>query len=184
MSEVDALRARGDHRVDPVRFRLIEALARRSAAHEGEARRRLDARLSQLLADYAAEVARRAANASSAPAAFAEATPLQVGPLAALGAHLAQQAALRGDGRTAPEGQTLTWFRSVWTRLSAERRLTQSLARVPTNAGPLNSHNLVHQSLALMRDLSPEYLHRFMSYVDTLFWLDEAVVPRQGRDRK
>ncbi|AMM24272.1 DUF2894 domain-containing protein [Variovorax sp. PAMC 28711] len=182
MSDIEALRARGDHRVNPVRFRLIEALARRSAAHEGEARRLLDARLAQLLAAYAEDVAHRAKGAAVAPA---DAAPMQGGhALSALGAHIAQQAALRGDGPTAPEGQTLTWFRNVWTRLSAERRLVQSLEKVPTNAGPLNSHNLVHQSLTLMRDVSPEYLHRFMSYVDTLFWLDQTTAPPQRRERK
>ena len=31
---------------------------------------------------------------------------------------------------------------------------------------------LVLRSLGLMRDLSPEYLHHFMGYVDTLLFLD------------
>jgi len=65
-------------------------------------------------------------------------------------------------------------FRSTWTRLSADQRLTQALAKVPDNAGPLNSQRLLHRSLALMRDLSPDYLERFVSYVDALLWLDEA----------
>ena len=72
------------------------------------------------------------------------------------------------------ELKTLGYFRSTWSRLSAERRLTQSLATVPENAGPLNSHHLVHRSLMLMRELSPEYLHRFMSYVDALLWVDRV----------
>ena len=72
------------------------------------------------------------------------------------------------------ELKTLSYFSSTWSRLSADRRLTQSLALVPENAGPLNSHQLVHRSLTLMRELSPEYLHRFMSYVDALAWVDQA----------
>jgi hypothetical protein len=52
---IDACRARGDHRRDPVRFRFIEALARRAATHHGETRRILDARLRELLAAYADE---------------------------------------------------------------------------------------------------------------------------------
>jgi hypothetical protein len=51
------------------------------------------------------------------------------------------------------------------------------LATVPKNAGPLNSHHLVHQSLTLMRELSPEYLTQFVSYVETLSWLDRAQTP-------
>ncbi len=33
---------------------------------------------------------------------------------------------------------------------------------------------LVLRSLGLMRDLSPDYLNRFMGYVDCLLLLDEA----------
>ncbi|MFP4906442.1 DUF2894 domain-containing protein, partial [Paraburkholderia sp. BR14261] len=46
---LDAWRARGADQLDPVRFHFIEALERRAAAHAGEARRLLDARLAQLL---------------------------------------------------------------------------------------------------------------------------------------
>lgn len=49
-----ALRAQGAHRVDPVRFGYLEALARRSAAHGGELRRALDQRLDQALAAFVA----------------------------------------------------------------------------------------------------------------------------------
>lgn len=176
---IDALRARGDHRFNPVRFRLIEALARRTVVHEGEARRILDARLAQLLEAYGEDLAKGAARKA---VAVTEPVLPPRSELAALVDHISQQVLVRGDGPTAPEGQTLNYFRSVWTRLSAERRLTQSLEKVPTNAGPLNSHHLVHQSLTLMRDLSPEYLHRFMSYVDALFWVDQATVqPTRGK---
>ena len=67
----------------------------------------------------------------------------------------------------------MRYFRGTWSRLSADRRLTQSLAKMPENAGPLNSHHLVHRALILMRDLSPEYLNRFMTYVDTLLWVEQ-----------
>ena len=33
---------------------------------------------------------------------------------------------------------------------------------------------LVLRSLALMRDISPDYLNRFMSYADTLLCLDQG----------
>lgn len=68
-------------------------------------------------------------------------------------------------------------FRSTWARLSVDQQLTRSLARIPDQAGPLNSQLLVLRSLQLMRDVSPAYLGRFMSYVDALLWLDEAGVP-------
>lgn len=48
-TRIAALRAQGAHRSDPVRFRYLEALARRAAVLQGEPRRVLDATLSQLL---------------------------------------------------------------------------------------------------------------------------------------
>ena len=180
---LDAWRERGEHRRDPVRFRFIEVLARRAAAHEGDARRILDDRLATLLAAYREnlEKAQCADSASAVPDGSVErAARLPRGPLAELVEHMARQAPLQGDGppandaAPAPELRTLRYFRSTWSRLSADRRLTQSLAKVPENAGPLNSHHLVHRSLMLMHELSPEYLNRFMSYVDTLLWVDQV----------
>lgn len=65
-------------------------------------------------------------------------------------------------------------FREAWSRIAAENQVDQAVERGPVNAGPLNSHLLVLRSLALMRRLSPEYLRRFLSHVDTLLWLDQA----------
>jgi hypothetical protein len=47
-------------------------------------------------------------------------------------------------------------------------------ASLPENAGPLNSQHLVHRSLLLMRELSPEYLERFVGYIDALQWLEQS----------
>jgi hypothetical protein len=72
-----------------------------------------------------------------------------------------------------PELKALSYFRSTWSRLSTEQRLAQSAAKLPENAGPLNSQHLVHQSLVLMRELSPGYLERFIAHIDALMWLDQ-----------
>lgn len=166
-----AWRAEGAHRLDPVRFRLIEAMARRAAGHQGAARQGLDQRLEALVADYAL----RTGQAAVAPAPAGAAAP---GALAVLTAHIARHSATDthapGSLGGVPELKTLGYFRTTWTRLNADRQLTQSLAKVPENAGPLNSHHLVHRSLLLMRELSPAYLHRFMGYVDTLMWAEQA----------
>lgn len=170
-AQLEAWRASGAHRADPVRFRLIESMARRAAGHQGAARQRLGARLDELLAAYAAQVAQtEAATTGPTPAAVP-------GALAALVTHIAQHTATDTHAPSlagAPELKTLGYFRATWTRLNADRQLTQSLAKVPENAGPLNSHNLVHRSLLLMRELSPAYLHRLMGYVDTLMWAEQA----------
>jgi hypothetical protein len=72
------------------------------------------------------------------------------------------------------ELKTIRHFRNNWSKLSVARHVTQAIEQAPDHAGPLNSHMLVLRSLALMRDISPDYLNRFVSYVDTLLWLDQA----------
>lgn len=106
-------------------------------------------------------------------------------PLAALTRHLAQLAELDdgaapGAGNGAPrELKAIRRARTSWARLSVARQLTQAVEQAPENAGPLNSQRLLLQSLALMRDVSPDYLARFMSYADTLLALEQA----QTQDR-
>lgn len=104
------------------------------------------------------------------------APPHRPGAPAAPGMH--STPAARGTAPLAasapPELKALQYFRSTWSRLSTEQRLAQSAAKLPENAGPLNSQHLVHQSLVLMRELSPGYLERFIAHVDTLLWLDQV----------
>ena len=173
-----AWRARGDDRFAPVRFHLIEAMARRAADCHGDVRRVLDERLRVLMTAYATERARAGEEAGGAPA---DASAVPSG-FKALLAHAAQQSiSVLGEPATGTttdiadpnELKTLRHFRSTWSRLSADRRLVQSLAAVPENAGPLNSHQLVHRALTQMRELSPAYLERFMTYVDALLWIEQ-----------
>lgn len=72
------------------------------------------------------------------------------------------------------ELKSVALFRDSWLNLSVGQQLSEALAQVPDNAGPLNSHLLALQSLELMRDASPEYLQHFISYVDGLLWLELA----------
>ena len=65
-------------------------------------------------------------------------------------------------------------FRQAWTRRRSLEQVQRAVARAPANAGPLNSHALVLQSLELMRELSPDYLRRFLVHVEALQWLDAA----------
>ncbi|CAN0624475.1 conserved protein of unknown function [Burkholderia multivorans] len=184
---IDAWRERGADRVDPVRFRFIDALDRRAARHGGEARRILDDRLSRLMADYAADIARADAAGEvegSVRDAGDTALPDQParGALAGLVDYIASHAPAGGSVRVSqsaprsapsPEPEMLDYFRQTWSRVRADKQLRQSLGQAPRNAGPLNSSSLVHRSLSLMRELSPEYLKQFLSYVDTLSWLEQ-----------
>jgi hypothetical protein len=72
------------------------------------------------------------------------------------------------------ELKSVRQFRNTWSKLSTNKQVTQALDQAPKNAGPINSHMLVLRSLALMRDISPDYLNRFVSYVDTLLNLEQS----------
>jgi len=179
---LDAWRADGADRVDPVRFWMLDAFERRAATHEGDARRVLDERLAALLAAYAAEVER-----ASLPRGD-EATPANStrhsATLRALNEYIARNR--HPQRATWPELELLDDFRKTWSRISADLQFRQSRALVPTNAGPLNSSSLVHRALSLMREQSPAYLQHFLSYVDALSWLDQinggdTPAPRDSR---
>ncbi|CDY77271.1 hypothetical protein BGLT_06183 [Caballeronia glathei] len=179
---LDAWRERGDDRLDPVRFHFIEALERRAAAHDGEARRILDERLSGLIEAYAHALLSAASGAADGSGAGSVREPAR-GPLAALVDYIASRAPADGEGAAAGSAapnpradaklEALDYFRQTWSKVNAERQLRQSLAQVPGNAGPLNSSSLVHRSLSLMRELSPGYLQQFLSYVDALSHLEQ-----------
>jgi hypothetical protein len=202
---LDAWRARGADRLDPMRFRFIEALDRRAAGHGGEARCILDNRLAKLLDAYAADLESAASRPVDAGNAASSGKPAR-GALAGLIDYLARPATADGDGLAAvktdplamprhssyPELEALDYFREIWTQISTERQLRQSFSQVPGNAGPLNSSSLVHRSLSLMRELSPGYLQQFLSYVDVLSWMEQMNggaladkdAPRAGSARK
>ncbi|MBN3751388.1 DUF2894 domain-containing protein [Paraburkholderia sp. Tr-20389] len=174
---LDAWREQGADAHDPLRFHFIDALARRAAQHDGEARRVLDARLSALLDAYAADLAGHASKAEAVESSAVSGKPSR-GPLAGLVDYIASQAAENGGSvPSSPavhaELKALDYFRETWSKVSAEKQLRQSLEQVPGNAGPLNSSSLVHRSLSLMRELSPGYLQQFLSYVDALSWMEQ-----------
>ncbi|WP_250503621.1 DUF2894 domain-containing protein [Caballeronia sp. AZ7_KS35] len=164
---LEAWRANGDDRANPVRFHLIDALDKRAAAYEGEARRLLDERIAQLLDAYRSDMERAAS--SDAPISDADVR----GPLATLIADIAKASSMHGTSHA----ELLDYFRAVWSKVSAEKQLRDSLAQVPRNAGPLNSSSLVHRSLSLMREVSPGYLQQFLAYVDALSWMEELNGP-------
>ncbi|MBN3784522.1 DUF2894 domain-containing protein [Burkholderia sp. Ac-20345] len=163
---LDAWREQGADRLDPVRFHRIDALERRAAVLEGDARALLDARLATLLEGFAEVVSRagETGTVSDAPGAPAR------GALSELVERLARDA--QAD-RRGLDPELVDYFRTMWSKVRTEQQYRQSLDQVPRNAGPLNSNSLVHRSLATMRELSPAYLQQFLSYVDALAWLED-----------
>lgn len=177
LAALDAWRAQGADRIDPVRFRLMEAMARRTALLDGPARRLLDEKLAGLLQAYERQVAAHSTVAN--PAALHPASAL-----AGLIDYLADPDAPGGKSgwtrdtlglRAAyPDVQMLDYFRGIWSQVSADRQVRQSQEQVHKNAGPLNSNQLVHRALSLMRELSPGYLQQFLSYTDALMWMEQV----------
>ncbi len=117
-------------------------------------------------------------------------TSEQCTSLGALVHQLEQHSPKNGDARlegnvgSRPELKTIRNYRNTWSKLSADKQMAQALEQAPTNAGPINSHMLVLRSLALMRDISPDYLNRFMSYADTLLCLDQCEKEKLGNPKK
>jgi len=175
---LDAWREQGADRMDPLAFHYLVALRRRAIDRDGDARRELERRLSDLIAAYAGDLARTAAHA-------ADASPIGMparGMLGELADELAGRAASRNGGKVAddnaaravlPELGMLDDFRKIWASVRSDSQVRRSLEDAPSNAGPLNSSRLVHRSLSLMRELSPGYLQQFLAYVDALSWLEQ-----------
>ena len=164
---------------DAVRARFAQALARRAAAHAGTTRRVLDDRLAALTGEPSPTAGTsQAESAIPARGALAElvdhAARQKTAPVLGPAAKPRETSPHKAVTDAAVAAPTLQFFKRTWSRLSADQRLAQSLATLPGNAGPLNSHHLVHRSLTLMRELSPEYLERFVGYIDALQWLEQS----------
>ncbi|MFZ2268077.1 MAG: DUF2894 domain-containing protein [Azonexus sp.] len=205
--ELDALRASGVAARDPVRFAYLAALARRAAAQPPAIRLSLNARISAAASELAArptpatsEISKKSTvsplaellayisqHAHEPPAATPEGnfSPRPRSLQGAANRHLEQESKNASAGRSGqgPELKSVAYFRNEWSKLSSEQQLTQTLAQAPENAGPMNSQHLVLRSLERMRDIAPDYLQGFMSYIDTLIWLEHADPTKPGAGR-
>jgi hypothetical protein len=176
-AQLQAWRARGAERMDPVRFAFLDALATRTQAHAGEARRLLDARLTRLIGEYATDLA----GWTPPPARAATGSTLHVDgtTLHDLVTVLRQRSPMpctptAGPMDTPPRQApaALEEARRVWTQVRTDSQLRASLDDLPGDAGPLNSGKLVHRALHFMREVSPGYLQHFIAYADTLSSLE------------
>ena len=158
----------------PARIRTLEAIARRAAGQPEAVRLLLQQKLP---ADFA-----QAAQLASPPLRVGETKRVALAstPLVQLNLHIRAAAAARaepalpGEAHDPDELTNARAFRRAWARGRTLEQLEQALMRKPANAGPLNSHALVLQVLSLMRDLSPDYLRRFVGTVESLQWLERA----------
>ncbi|ART53084.1 hypothetical protein CBP34_17430 [Acidovorax carolinensis] len=174
---LESLRADGADRHDPARFRYLEVLARRLSGQPPAVRQVLAVRLRAAVAAYAERVR---SSSEEVPQVVRPASPAASSLLVQLNRDLSERAqadadlARAGDGASLSGMKSVRQFSEVWSKISAQRQVAQALDRGPENAGPLNSHRLMLRSLSLMQSLSPDYLRRFLSQVDSLLWLEQA----------
>ena len=98
----------------------------------------------------------------------------------------ASHATARATAAASPalELKTVRESRATWARLSVDRELALAMKQGPKNAGPINSHMLVLRSLAMMQEISPDYLSRMVSYADTLLALQPADIEAPVKRKK
>lgn len=198
-STLAALREQGAAGFDPARWRYLEVLAERLPTLAQAARGSVTTRFTTALADYqqrwqaaavlatvvptareprlsalAELVQRLSQHPGSQPLAAPVPPPVATGEGAAETVTTAAEAPVPTPPVPNSELKAVHYFRETWTQLSIDRLLSQSLARAPAHAGPLNSHLLILRALTVMRDSAPAYLSSFMAYAEALLWLDQA----------
>lgn len=80
---------------------------------------------------------------------------------------LAELTARLNEG-AGPELRNLRLHARTWAELRLARRMQEVSEPVPEHLGPLNSQVLVRRALQQLRALSPDYLQRLLTQVDTL----------------
>jgi len=178
---IAALQAQGAMQREPLRWLAAQALQRRSQAHAGALRQRLDASLAARLADLQQRLAAAPTPATAPAAAHHAPGP---GPLALL----LQHSGTATRPGAPPELRAVQQFGGTWARLRVDQQLARAQLRQPENAGPLNSQRLALQTLQALRNLSPAYLQRFMAHAEALLWLEQAATsnapPAAGKGRR
>lgn len=179
-ARMESLRSAGAWRLDPARFLALEALARRIPGQSARVQGLLQQKLQAGVVEFTQRLAVMAAQETAAPAGRDAAGH---GALAQLNAYLrdaSRAARMDTDHEASSDDAQLASarrFRQAWDRIATLDRVEQAVARKPANAGPLNSHMLVLRTLDMMRELSPEYLRRFVGYAESLQWLEQARPP-------
>ncbi len=202
------LRNAGAQRLDPIRLHHLETLLQRLPLAPPDLQTPLLARFDRAFQACQAHCQVQPGQEGQTPANRVP-EAVACAPLQALNRHiqLATQGPIRQDAHAlagselpdlrpdqVPDMKSMARFREVWAKIAVDDQLDRALARKPENAGPLNAHLLVLRTLDLMRQLSPDYLRRFMAQLDTLLWLEQVQntttteakpkTPRRGRPSK
>lgn len=179
-----SLRQAGAAQSDPVSWHYIETLAARTHAHTGAVQQLLQDKLHCALMTLQKRMANRPMPSSDRGPHSAVPSPMaQLLQEMAPAADIASARPLAAAGH-AGESPRVRQFRRQLRKISVQKQVSQAIAQGPQNAGPINSHMLVLRALGLMRDISPDYLNRFMTHVDTLLCLEDAERLRMASPRK
>jgi hypothetical protein len=179
---IASLRLQGAAQFDPIGLHYLEVLVLRLNVQRDSVKRILEAKLKHALNAFEQRFQQAQCEMNDAITLKCNG---QHESLSDLTRHLTQQSQEYMESTSQvnvglrPELKSVRKFRNTWSKLSAKKQVSQALDHAPKNAGPINSHMLVLRSLALMREISPDYLNRFVSYVDTLLSLDQSNKERQ-----
>ena len=172
------LREAGAARLDAVGWHYIEVLARRTELQTGPAQHLLQEKLQQALQAFGQRMPALQSTTPTTPTPPAGPSP---SPLALLLQEMAPPLptlqALPATGTPLArhhESPRVRQFLKQLRQISVQKRVSKAIAQAPQNAGPINSHMLVLRALGVMRDISPDYLQRFMTHLDTLLCLEQS----------
>lgn len=171
------LRQQGAGQLNSVEFDFMNALAQRMRVQPLPVRQILQSKLALAVAAYQAKWEQAQINALEAKLTLRTEASTGLGQLIqsmALHTPEAESRSWASPSASRTELKSVHYFRNTWSKLSAQKQVSQALGQAPQNAGPINSHMRVLRSLELMRDTSIDYLNRFMCYADTLLCLDQV----------
>ena len=175
-AQLERLRLAGAASVDAVGWHYIETLTARSRLQAAPAQALLHEKILHALHDFEGRISRAD---KPTPQAWQASPP---SPMALLLRDMTPPPATPSLSKatflnTHQESPRVQQFRKQLRTISVQKQISHAMAQAPQNAGPINSHMLVLRALGLMRELSPDYLQRFMAYVNTLMVLENAVTP-------
>jgi len=152
-------------------FRAVERLAARTAGHA-------DNNPGTLVALTREMLQRNGGGESSASGALEDELRLQELQVMQSVSGVTQSKGDGAGGDLGPSGfdepSAMHRFRQSLRQHHSKERVSRAIKDGPENPGPLNAQALVVRSLSIMRDLSPDYTNRLVSYMDTLLWLEQV----------
>jgi hypothetical protein len=174
--------------LDPVGWHYTEKLSQRASEATGLTRDLLLAKREKALSEMNARW--DAKTLSSEQDAAPEAAAALPSPLVQLLQEMTPASDETGPNKSSmpnawrAESPRIQQFRKQLGQLRVQKQVTQAMAQAPQNAGPINSHMLVLRSLGQMREASPDYLGRFMVYLDTLLCLEAPAASKPTNPKK